>query len=120
MFNTLDNAMPFTLAFIGGISPIQLTILLLIGLLLFGRRLPEVGRGLGKSIVEFRKGIQGIEDEIDDASKKPATGDPKTADQLPSAQSRSDVVQPDPRSVSKEPAHPVSSASPESEQDRNG
>ena len=44
-------------------------ILLLLGLLLFGRRLPEVGRSLGKSIVEFKKGIKGIEDEIDEASK---------------------------------------------------
>lgn len=41
-------------------------ILLVIGLLIFGRRLPEVGRGLGRSIVEFKKGIKGIEDEIDE------------------------------------------------------
>lgn len=41
-----------------------------IGLLLFGRRLPEVGRGLGRSIVEFRKGIKGIEDEIEEESSK--------------------------------------------------
>jgi len=120
MFDTLDIAMPITLAFIGGISPIQLTILLLIGLLLFGRRLPEVGRGLGKSIVEFRKGIQGIEDEIEDASKKSASTEPKASDQLPSAQSRSDVVQADARSVSQEPARPVSAPSPETEQHRNG
>ena len=41
-----------------------------IGLLLFGRRLPEVGRGLGRSIVEFRKGIKGLEDEIENESSK--------------------------------------------------
>lgn len=41
-----------------------------IGLLLFGRRLPEVGRGLGRSIVEFRKGIKGIEEEIEAESSK--------------------------------------------------
>ena len=28
-----------------------------IAVLLFGKRLPEVGRSLGKSIVEFKKGI---------------------------------------------------------------
>lgn len=43
-------------------------ILLVIGLLLFGKRLPEVGRSVGRSIVEFKKGIKGIEDEIDTAS----------------------------------------------------
>jgi len=35
-----------------------------IGLLLFGKRLPEVGRSLGKGIVEFKKGLKGIEEEV--------------------------------------------------------
>ncbi len=49
-------------------------ILLVLGLLIFGRRLPEVGRSLGRGIVEFKKGIKGIEDEIDDASTQPPVG----------------------------------------------
>jgi sec-independent protein translocase protein TatA len=44
-----------------------------IGLLLFGKRLPEVGRGLGKSIVEFKKGLKGIEDDVEEASNAPST-----------------------------------------------
>jgi len=36
-----------------------------IGLLLFGKRLPEVGRSLGKGIVEFKKGLKGVEDDLD-------------------------------------------------------
>lgn len=43
-------------------------IILVIGLLLFGKRLPEVGRSLGKGIVEFKKGIKGIEEEIETES----------------------------------------------------
>ncbi len=39
-------------------------IILAIGVLLFGKRLPEVGRSLGKGIMEFKKGVQGIEDEF--------------------------------------------------------
>ena len=35
-----------------------------IALLLFGKRLPEVARSLGKGIVEFKKGVRGIEDEV--------------------------------------------------------
>ena len=46
-----------------------------IGLLLFGKRLPEVGRSLGKGIVEFKKGLKGVEDEVETAS------DPKTPQQ---------------------------------------
>jgi sec-independent protein translocase protein TatA len=43
-----------------------------IGLLLFGKRLPEVGRSLGKGIVEFKKGLKGIEEEVEVASNKSA------------------------------------------------
>jgi sec-independent protein translocase protein TatA len=43
----------------------EIIVLMVIGVLLFGRRLPEVGRYLGKGIVEFKKGIKGLEDEVD-------------------------------------------------------
>jgi sec-independent protein translocase protein TatA len=43
----------------------EILVLLVLGVLLFGRRLPEVGRYLGKGIVEFKKGMKGLEDEID-------------------------------------------------------
>src|SRR5438874_11727110 len=50
----------------------ELLILMVIGVLLFGRKLPEVGRYLGKGIVEFKKGMKGLEDEIDSsASARP-------------------------------------------------
>jgi len=43
----------------------EMIILLIIGVLLFGRKLPEVGRYLGKGIVEFKKGIKGLEDDVE-------------------------------------------------------
>jgi sec-independent protein translocase protein TatA len=43
-------------------------ILMIVGVLLFARKLPEVGRYLGKGIVEFKKGIKGLEDEVDTSS----------------------------------------------------
>lgn len=55
----------------------EIIIILVIALLLFGKRLPEVSRSLGKGIVEFKKGIKGIEDDIEtdieDASSPAAT-----------------------------------------------
>jgi sec-independent protein translocase protein TatA len=44
-------------------GPFEMMIILGIGVLLFGSRLPEVGRSLGKGMIEFKKGLQGIEDE---------------------------------------------------------
>jgi sec-independent protein translocase protein TatA len=43
----------------------EMLILLVIGVLLFGRKLPDVGRSLGKGIVEFKKGLRGLEDEYE-------------------------------------------------------
>jgi len=48
-----------------GLSHWELLIVLVIALLLFGRRLPEVGRSLGKGIIEFKKGLKGVEENID-------------------------------------------------------
>jgi sec-independent protein translocase protein TatA len=45
-----------------------------IALLLFGKRLPEVGRSLGKGIVEFKKGLAGIEEDVIQASRQPIIG----------------------------------------------
>ncbi|HUB27133.1 MAG TPA: twin-arginine translocase TatA/TatE family subunit [Tepidisphaeraceae bacterium] len=61
-------------------------IILIVGLLLFGRRLPEVGRSLGKGIVEFKKGLNGIEDEIENAGTVRPTN-MSSVSQLPPAQS---------------------------------
>ncbi|MCZ6691995.1 MAG: twin-arginine translocase TatA/TatE family subunit [Planctomycetota bacterium] len=49
-------------------GPWEMAIIAVVGLLFFGRNLPSLGRSLGRSIVEFKKGIKGIEDDIDDAS----------------------------------------------------
>ena len=48
-----------------GLGTQEILILLVLGVLLFGRRLPEVGRSLGKGIVEFKKGLKGLEDEVE-------------------------------------------------------
>ena len=47
-----------------GIGPPELIVVGLIALMLFGNRLPEVMRSLGRGVTEFKKGISGIDDEI--------------------------------------------------------
>lgn len=60
-----------TLGFLpfGGIGSSEMLIFGIIAVLLFGKRLPEVGRSLGKGLVEFKKGVRGIQDEINGATR---------------------------------------------------
>ena len=48
-------------------SPVVYIMVALVAFLLFGNRLPSVMRSLGRSVVEFKKGVAGIEDDIDEA-----------------------------------------------------
>lgn len=52
------------------IGIVELLVICVFGLLIFGRRLPEVMRSLGRSVVEFKKGMRGVEDEIRDEMDK--------------------------------------------------
>lgn len=60
-----------TLALFQNLGWPEILILLTLGILLFGKRLPEVGRSLGKGIVEFKRGLKGIGDEIEDQANRP-------------------------------------------------
>lgn len=55
-------------AFLHHIGAPELIIVGFVALLIFGNRLPSVMRSLGRSVTEFKKGVQGIEDEIDSAT----------------------------------------------------
>ncbi len=71
-----------TLAFISMPGGWEWIIVGVLGLLIFGRKLPEVGRSLGAGIVEFKKGLRGLQDDIDDATEpKSKTKDADTRTQ---------------------------------------
>jgi sec-independent protein translocase protein TatA len=63
-----------------GINQWEMLVVLFIALLLFGKRLPEVARSMGKGITEFKKGMRGFEEEVRDDSRpaqpprRPAVG----------------------------------------------
>lgn len=71
------------LGFIGGIGPQELIIIFLIVLLLFGgKKIPEIARGLGKGMKEFKKARDDIRDSIEkDADEKAQAGEGKKEQQ---------------------------------------
>ena len=63
------------LSFLGLPGGPEVLVVGFIALLIFGNRLPSVMRSLGKSVTEFKKGVSGIEEDMDAATtadKKPA------------------------------------------------
>ena len=64
---TIEPIAP-TLALLGPLGWPELIVLAILGVLIFGRRLPEMGKSLGRGIVELKKGLSGIADEVNNAS----------------------------------------------------
>jgi sec-independent protein translocase protein TatA len=66
MSTVLFNTVPCPLAIGLPMGP-EWIVIAALGLLIFGKRLPEVGRSLGKGIVEFKRGLKGVEEEVENA-----------------------------------------------------
>ena len=61
--------MNVVLAYFGFPGGAELLIVAFIILILFGSRLPNVMRSLGQGITEFKKGVKGIEEDIEESAK---------------------------------------------------
>src|SRR4051794_32101690 len=66
-------------------GPMEMIILAGLGLLIFGRRLPEVGRNIGKGIVEFKRGLKEAEESINHEVSNPPPAAPPVQATLPPA-----------------------------------
>lgn len=79
-----------TIAFLTNIRGIQLFIIILAVLLLFGaKRLPELARSFGKAIREFRKSASQIEDEFKTSLNEDSQAEPKQGQQVAKVDSKS-------------------------------
>lgn len=55
----------------GNLGAGEIILILLVILILFGaKKIPELARGIGKGMSEFKKGLKDVEDEIKSADKE--------------------------------------------------
>ena len=63
--------MTHQLLFLGSLGSQEIIIIALVILLLFGgKKIPELMRGLGKGVSQFKKGMKDIEEEINTEPEK--------------------------------------------------
>lgn len=68
--------------FISNIGPMEVVVIMLLALLIFGpKKLPELGRSLGKGIREFRKSTSGLMESINTEPTAQSTPAPTPIDQ---------------------------------------
>ena len=85
-------------------GPLEWAVIGVVALLIFGRRLPDVARSVGKSIVEFKRGLRDVKDEVDTQSR---------IDSPPQPSKLSDTPKPnDPTPGASDPSKNSSSAAP--------
>jgi sec-independent protein translocase protein TatA len=101
--------MSHTFAFIDGLGGPELLLLMVVVLILFGAdRLPELARGMGKSIREFKKAAAGVEEEIRQALEET----PETKRTPPSPAKPADTVAAPPPEAKFPPDPPPGGAVP--------
>jgi sec-independent protein translocase protein TatA len=49
----------------GWLSPWHWLVIMIVAVLLFGNRLPEIARSLGRSVNEFKRGLKEVKDNLD-------------------------------------------------------
>lgn len=60
-----------------GLGTQEIMLLLVLGVLLFGRNLPQLGRSLGKTVTEFKRGVKGLEDDTEPTGGPPRPVEPE-------------------------------------------
>jgi sec-independent protein translocase protein TatA len=53
-----------------GLGVTEVVVIGIVGILLFGNRLPTIARSVGSSFVQFKKGLNDVEDEVKEIKKE--------------------------------------------------
>jgi sec-independent protein translocase protein TatA len=69
----------------------EVWIILLVALIIFGKRLPEIARNMGKSMTEFKKGLHEVEDVKQDVDRQINEVKSSATDQVKEAAGLNDI-----------------------------
>lgn len=64
-------------------NPLMILVIGAIAVMLFGERLPEVARSAGKSLMELKNGMRGLQREFEDAVNSATTSTTTSLDTAP-------------------------------------
>lgn len=85
----------------------EIIVILVVAFLIFGpKRLPEIGRSLGRGLREFKKNTSGIVDSINDELDKPVQNRTPTPQPPPQAPTQTPTPTPTPQKLVNNPATP--------------
>ncbi|MFA5863852.1 MAG: twin-arginine translocase TatA/TatE family subunit [Phycisphaerae bacterium] len=86
----------YLLAYFGDIlNPVHLIIIMFFALLIWGKRLPEVAKSLGKSFGEFKKGLMESQHEIASMTAEKPLPPPQPPEQPASTVQQTPLDDPD-------------------------
>ncbi len=79
------------LLLLGSLGAPEIMFILALALLIFGpKKLPELGRSLGKGLREFKKGTSGLMDSLNDEIQQPPRVEPRLAPPSPAPKSETE------------------------------
>ena len=66
------------LAFFGGVGWQEILVIVVVVLILFGgRKIPELARGIGRGMREFKREMRGVREDLDEAMKEDEEEEPR-------------------------------------------
>ena len=66
------------LAFFGGVGWQEVLVIVVVVLILFGgRKIPELARGIGRGMREFKREMRGVREDLDEAMKEDEEEEPR-------------------------------------------
>jgi sec-independent protein translocase protein TatA len=100
--NTMAMLNPLAIAFPQGA---EWLVIMAFGLLIFGKRLPEVGKGVGEAIRNFKKGLNSPEEEPEQPESQPAVAAKQLDDEANKPRPKFDPYTGKPLEAQAETAH---------------